>query len=311
MDFQVMVVQKLRDPIMTGLGENTARLNRNSIRNHSSNIISDMIKESSSGGGGIRGRKRGRGSNKKNGLSSMSPTTSSTLEDEVDLPDSLIKDIFEDDEIQMSAVGDLLLESIGDEELDEYDESSEDGESGRSNGGDNQEEGSSMNSFSPYDQEMMGMGSIGGGGGSGGSSSSGSSQSGSGGSISGSSNSTSGRGKRRYNRQGGQMNSQSSEGNLDGMMMIGLGDLEDAGGNGSEASDGKGGSVSGKRKQVLSSRERNLRRLESNERERQRMHSLNDAFQVSSRNGLSVCIIIMVDAHFCLDARVLFRTIEA
>lgn len=35
-----------------------------------------------------------------------------------------------------------------------------------------------------------------------------------------------------------------------------------------------------KRKPALTARERNLRRLESNERERMRMHSLNDAFQV-------------------------------
>ncbi|XP_015785645.1 probable WRKY transcription factor protein 1 [Tetranychus urticae] len=34
-----------------------------------------------------------------------------------------------------------------------------------------------------------------------------------------------------------------------------------------------------RRKSTISARERNLRRLESNERERQRMHSLNDAFQ--------------------------------
>lgn len=34
-----------------------------------------------------------------------------------------------------------------------------------------------------------------------------------------------------------------------------------------------------RRKSTTSARERNLRRLESNERERQRMHSLNDAFQ--------------------------------
>lgn len=39
-------------------------------------------------------------------------------------------------------------------------------------------------------------------------------------------------------------------------------------------------SSSGRRKRnTLSARERNLRRLESNERERMRMHSLNDAFQ--------------------------------
>ncbi|XP_054715551.1 protein dimmed-like [Uloborus diversus] len=34
-----------------------------------------------------------------------------------------------------------------------------------------------------------------------------------------------------------------------------------------------------KRRQTLNARERNLRRLESNERERMRMHGLNDAFQ--------------------------------
>lgn len=37
-----------------------------------------------------------------------------------------------------------------------------------------------------------------------------------------------------------------------------------------------------RRKGVLNAKERNLRRLESNERERMRMHSLNDAFQVKS-----------------------------
>ncbi len=36
---------------------------------------------------------------------------------------------------------------------------------------------------------------------------------------------------------------------------------------------------SSRRRKAVSARERNLRRLESNERERQRMHSLNDAFQ--------------------------------
>ncbi|XP_063235118.1 protein dimmed-like isoform X2 [Bacillus rossius redtenbacheri] len=41
-----------------------------------------------------------------------------------------------------------------------------------------------------------------------------------------------------------------------------------------------GGSSSGRRrKSGVSARERNLRRLESNERERMRMHSLNDAFE--------------------------------
>lgn len=36
-----------------------------------------------------------------------------------------------------------------------------------------------------------------------------------------------------------------------------------------------------RRKSGISARERNLRRLESNERERMRMHSLNDAFEVT------------------------------
>lgn len=35
-----------------------------------------------------------------------------------------------------------------------------------------------------------------------------------------------------------------------------------------------------RKKGALNAKERNLRRLESNERERMRMHSLNDAFQV-------------------------------
>lgn len=47
-----------------------------------------------------------------------------------------------------------------------------------------------------------------------------------------------------------------------------------------------GSSTSGhgkcRRKGTLNAKERNLRRLESNERERMRMHSLNDAFQVGS-----------------------------
>lgn len=41
-----------------------------------------------------------------------------------------------------------------------------------------------------------------------------------------------------------------------------------------------------RRRTGLSARERNMRRLESNERERMRMHSLNDAFEVSPRSLL-------------------------
>ena len=45
---------------------------------------------------------------------------------------------------------------------------------------------------------------------------------------------------------------------------------------------GAGGPAGGRRrKQCLSARERNVRRIESNERERLRMHGLNEAFQVS------------------------------
>jgi len=214
-----------------------------------------------------RGRKRGRNtamSVSSSTAGSSTSSTSSVLEDEVDLPDSLIKDIFEDEEIQMSA-GDLL--DIGDEELDEYDESSDgdccDGQSSNGTGG----EGSSVaGSFSPYDQDMMTIMKN-------------SSEEGS--------QSSSSRGKRRYNRS--DLRSQSNPLGLgNGSSLVGSGGgpgavdlLEDAGGNGSEASDKSGKGGCGKRKQVLSARERNLRRLESNERERQRMHSLNDAFQVS------------------------------
>ncbi|KAI5717397.1 hypothetical protein M8J77_005222 [Diaphorina citri] len=50
--------------------------------------------------------------------------------------------------------------------------------------------------------------------------------------------------------------------------------------SGGGAGGGRGGSSSGRRrKPVLNAREKNMRRLESNERERMRMHSLNDAFQ--------------------------------
>lgn len=45
-------------------------------------------------------------------------------------------------------------------------------------------------------------------------------------------------------------------------------------------SRGRSANNSRRRKGQLNAKERNLRRLESNERERMRMHSLNDAFQV-------------------------------
>lgn len=164
-----------------------------------------------------------------------------------DIPDSLIKDIFNDEEIHMAA--DNLLH-IREEDLDEYDESSD---------------GDNSNSFN-YSLKDFGLGSC----------SSGASEEGSTSGRGGGTSSSGGtaNGKRRYKRSSeGQGGSQS------------CGDDANEG-NGSEASEksrGRGDGYDGKRKQVLSARERNLRRLESNERERQRMHSLNDAFQVSIR----------------------------
>jgi class B basic helix-loop-helix protein 8 len=51
--------------------------------------------------------------------------------------------------------------------------------------------------------------------------------------------------------------------------------------HGGSASSGSAssGTTTRRRKSCISARERNLRRLESNERERMRMHSLNDAFE--------------------------------
>lgn len=49
-----------------------------------------------------------------------------------------------------------------------------------------------------------------------------------------------------------------------------------------------------RRKPILNARERNLRRLESNERERMRMHSLNDAFQVGKIKSLSTISISVI-----------------
>jgi class B basic helix-loop-helix protein 8 len=49
--------------------------------------------------------------------------------------------------------------------------------------------------------------------------------------------------------------------------------------SGSKRLKNSSSNTSRKRKSAVSARERNLRRLESNERERMRMHSLNDAFQ--------------------------------
>lgn len=53
--------------------------------------------------------------------------------------------------------------------------------------------------------------------------------------------------------------------------------------NGDGEAEGKKKNPVGRRKLNLSTREKTLRRLESNERERLRMHSLNQAFQVSCK----------------------------
>lgn len=53
---------------------------------------------------------------------------------------------------------------------------------------------------------------------------------------------------------------------------------------------GEHASSTRRRKNALNAKERNLRRLESNERERMRMHSLNDAFQVSAVTRECVCV---------------------
>ena len=50
--------------------------------------------------------------------------------------------------------------------------------------------------------------------------------------------------------------------------------------NGNSGGGGGGGTPGRRKKPTLSSRERNVRRIESNERERLRMHGLNEAFQV-------------------------------
>ena len=55
------------------------------------------------------------------------------------------------------------------------------------------------------------------------------------------------------------------------------------GGTGGAGGGGAGAAGGRRRKQCLSARERNVRRIESNERERLRMHGLNEAFQVSEQ----------------------------
>lgn len=67
---------------------------------------------------------------------------------------------------------------------------------------------------------------------------------------------------------------------------------DDTSGGGGSSNGGmrtckRNGLSNGRRKKgVLSAKDRNLRRLESNERERMRMHSLNDAFQVRTGDFL-------------------------
>ena len=58
---------------------------------------------------------------------------------------------------------------------------------------------------------------------------------------------------------------------------------QDGPGGGDTGGGGAGAAGGRRRKQCLSARERNVRRIESNERERLRMHGLNEAFQVSEQ----------------------------
>ncbi len=151
--------------------------------------------------------------------------------DEVDLPDSLIKDIFNDEEIHMAA--DNLLH-IRDEDLDEYDESS-DGDNSNSFNYSLKDFGLGGSSCSSGASEEGSNSGRGGGGSSGGS--------GVGGGSNNNSNKTH-EGKRRYQRSSDRVGQSQSSG-----------DLEDGfGGNGSEASE-KSGQDCSKRKQVLSARE--------------------------------------------------------
>ena len=64
------------------------------------------------------------------------------------------------------------------------------------------------------------------------------------------------------------------------------GQKEGGGGGGAGEAPVKKKNPVGRRKLILSAREKTLRRLESNERERLRMHSLNQAFQVDIGLGV-------------------------
>lgn len=55
-----------------------------------------------------------------------------------------------------------------------------------------------------------------------------------------------------------------------------------------------------RRKGTLNAKERNLRRLESNERERMRMHSLNDAFQVCHSIFITLHLKVLNRRYWCL-----------
>lgn len=96
-------------------------------------------------------------------------------------------------------------------------------------------------------------------------------------------------------------------------------DDTNSGGGGGDGGSGGGNTNRGdrlsahasarRRKNALNAKERNLRRLESNERERMRMHSLNDAFQVTMRlqvESSTVEIKIGVYCIHCLLKRLFF-----
>ena len=71
---------------------------------------------------------------------------------------------------------------------------------------------------------------------------------------------------------------------------------------------GGGGAAGRRRKQCLSARERNVRRIESNEREWLRMHGLNEAFQVSECECRERMTTADSRDTFCKARRIPFET---
>ena len=81
--------------------------------------------------------------------------------------------------------------------------------------------------------------------------------------------------KNNSTKRGGGACGEEQSSTIDSSALRLLGDLEDGDSNGVKRKN-----PVGRRRLILSQREKTVRRLESNERERLRMHSLNQAFQV-------------------------------